>query len=179
MRKNWLELQIGWAFSILIIFFIVSCGSSSQKKTLTIKTLPSPSIVIESDFVRTYTDSAGKIVKDSRPGPWTLWSCEATNLSTSTITIFALHYEFNARGAKFKGDVTGGDTFLVSASKDYLFSLNPGEGTFQQVVITGLPTRDQIGNLSYFFFGRAIGWYGDPSLPQKSYKTTFSFRASE
>lgn len=179
MQLRWLEIQIGIALAALMVLSVISCGNSGQKKAIVIKSVPNPSIVIESDFVRTYVGTDGKLIKDTRKGPWTLWQFEANNVSTGTITIFALHYELNANGQKVSGDITGADTFLISESKDYLFSLNPGEGTFNQVIIANLPTREQVGFLNYLFFGKAMGWYGTPAFPEKSYKTTFTFKAAE
>jgi hypothetical protein len=171
MKRDWLDNLIGFALASLCIAALVQCGNSNNtKKTIVFTTTPSPSIVIESDYVETLITTTGT-AKSVLKGPWTYWNYQATNVSTSTITVYTIHYDGSAMGKQFKGDVTT----LGYA----LFTLAPGESYSGKSVIYALPSRDQINLLNYYFHAKAIGWYGPVDNPQKSFKTTFSFRASE
>jgi hypothetical protein len=176
MKQKWFERLIGCTLACLCIIALAQCGSSEQNRAIVFTSNPNPSIVIESDFVRS-TVTGGTTVKEVLKGPWTYWAFEATNVSTSTITIFSIHYEGRTMNITFKGDLTGADYF--SAPQDYMFELAPGQSVNGKAIIHSLPTRDQIRNIIIYYYGKAIGRYGSKDEPTKSYKTTFSFRASE
>lgn len=167
---------------IILSLALVQCGSSTVE-TVLFKTSPSPAIVIESDYITSYTNASGTVVKEVYKGPWTFWNFEATNVTSSTITIFAIKLESTGQ-VKFKTDISAVN-FLDG--RTYLFQLGPkGQkdtdptDTFKgRVVIAELPTREQVRSLNYFLYAKAIGWYGDYANPTKSFKTSFSFRASE
>jgi hypothetical protein len=177
IKKKWLDNLIGTTLASLCILAATQCGSNNNaSKTLIFKTTPNPSIVIESDYVNTVVSSTGTL-KEVYKGPWTNWSYEVTNITTSTITIYTIHYEGSAKGITFKGDLTGADN--KPTPTDVMFTLSPGETTTGQIVIHDLPPREASSSLNYFFFAKSVGWYGPANKPEKSFKSTFSFRASE
>ena len=174
ITKNWLDNLVGLTLAVLCILALAQCGSGSDQKTLVFTTTPNPAIVIESDYARSYTTSTGTVV-ETRKGPWTIWKASVTNVTTSTITIFNLHFESVGMNSTFKGDFGGKD---LDTPKETLFTISPGETIPFSVKIYALPSREQVHSLNYFFRGKAIGWYGDEP-PTKSFKSSFTFRASE
>jgi hypothetical protein len=176
MTRDWRDNLIGLTLASLSIFAFAQCSNSnSTSKTLVFKSIPDPAIVIESDYSFSRVTSTGTI-SEKRKGPWTLWNFEVHNTTTATITIFAIHYEAAVGAKKFKGDVTGAD---ASPQTDVLFTLDPDEVATYSAVITDLPARVESNALNYYLRGKAIGWYGTPEAPEKSFKSSFTFRASE
>lgn len=174
MKKTWLDNLIGFTLAIMCLLTIVQCGNSNNtKRTLIFKTTPNPSIVIESDYVHTYSDSNGVIQKETFKGPWTYWNFTVSNTTSATITVYAIHYIGRAMTEDFDGDVIPGK------DENVLFTLAPEETITGKSIIHDLPERNQLNALNYYFNAKAIGWYGDADNPEKSFKSSFSFRATE
>jgi hypothetical protein len=175
MKRGWIDNLVGIALACLCVAAFVQCGNGGAKKTLVFTQSPNPSIVIESDYINIIYTSTGTI-KETFKGPWAYWKYEVTNVSSATITVFAIKYEVYARDKKIEGDLTGAQ---YRTPQDYLFTLAPGASFDDSWVLPGLQTREEIGTLNYYFRAKAVGWYGSPTEPEKSFKSSFSFRAAE